>query len=242
MALTDHDTTSGLQEASETARQVGITLIPGIEFTARVRRGQLHVLGYGLDPEHDELQSTLEWLREGRRRRAETMLRRLREAGVDLPDALLQEAGAEESLGRPHFARAMIEAGYVASVEEAFERYLRGGRPGYVPRETLEAEDAIRLIRAAGGIAVLAHPLSVIDLDTRLPELIAAGLEGLEVHYGEYADAARLRLAALASDASLLVTGGSDYHGPGVREGRELGSVAWPASDLDRFLARIVGG
>lgn len=239
IALTDHDTTSGVVEALDAGRRAGVTVIPGVELSAAVQRGELHILGYGIDPEHRELQSTLEELRQTRQQRADRILERLREIGVDLPADALERAGATESIGRPHIARALIEAGVVASISEGFDQYLGWGRPAFVPKPLLPPADAIDLIRSAGGIAVMAHPYSAREFQRIIPELVAVGLGGIESYYGEYDDVQRSTLATLARERGLLATGGSDYHGPGVREGRELGSVTLPDEAIAALLEAV---
>ena len=239
LAITDHDTVAGVEPARRAAAEVGVRLIAGVEFSARARRGQTHILGYGIDTEHDELAGVLADLRESRVQRGWAMLERLAELGIEIDPSAVEVGDEESSPGRPHIARALIERGYADSIEEAFDRYLGVGRPAFVPRRTLTAERAIELITNAGGIPVLAHPLSVHDLDVRLNELIRAGLRGLEAYYGEYDDPTRERLARLASSRNLLITGGSDYHGDGGKEGRDLGSVSWPVRYLEAFLSAL---
>lgn len=239
LALTDHDSTSGVQAAAAEARALGVRLITGIELSTAVSRGELHMLGYGIDPDEERLKAELTSLRESRRNRAVQMLDNLEQIGIVLDRGQILTSTSAESIGRPHIARAMIERGIVSSVGEAFDRYLKRGRPGWAPRKTLEAEDAIALVREAGGLPVLAHPFSVPDLDQRLPQLVEAGLGGLEAYYGEYNDEQRQQLVELASQYDLIVTGGSDYHGPDFREGRELGTVPIPSTVLDRFLLAI---
>jgi hypothetical protein len=236
LAVTDHDTIGGISEATCTARELGIRLIPGIEFSTRARRGETHVLGYGIDVTDAELARELAELRASRLERGSRMIGRLEELGIELDRASMRGTGADGSPGRPHIARALVESGHAGSVSDAFERYLSVGRPAFVPRRAVTAERAIELVSNAGGIAVLAHPLSVFDLDQRLGELIDAGLRGIEAYYGEYDDSARDELARLAESRDLLVTGGSDFHGSDEQEGRELGAVSWPALHLDAFL------
>lgn len=239
LALTDHDTTLGLFPAANTARQLGMTFVPGIELSTDVDRGEIHVLGYGIDPHADELQVTLERLRTSRVTRAGRILERLRRLGIDLPLDAIQPAEPGVSIGRPHIARALIDHGHASSVRDAFDRYLGQGKPAYIASERLTSVDAVRLIRSAGGVPVVAHPFSSPAFPHSLPELVAAGLAGLEVYYGEYDEDRRRVLADIASRHGLIATGGSDYHGPGFKEGRELGSVDIPAESLRRFLDAV---
>ncbi len=222
LAITDHDTLAGVREVLA-ARIIpaGLELLPGIELNAVVtdrpdlRESEIHVLGLGVDPEDDALEAALSLQRDRRRSRFELMVARL--AAIDRPidDALetLPATGDDDALGRPRIARAMIAKGYVTSVGDAFDRYLSPGRPGYVPREGLGPIDAIRVIRAAGGLASLAHfaeaPFRVDVID----ELKQAGLDGLEVHHGTFDARTVAAMRAVADRAGLVATGGTDYHG-----------------------------
>ena len=242
LAVTDHDTTAGLAGANAAAAERGLRVVQSIELTTTVEPGEVHVLGYAINPASDELQSTLAQLRASRAQRAARMLVRLRELGIELPEETLTAVGPDEAIGRPHIARAMIARGVVATVDEAFQRYLGRGRPAYIPRDALDPPAAIQLIRRAGGLATLAHPFSWPAFPEGLPGLIEAGLGGLEVYYGEYSPEQRAELAAVAAAQGLVATGGSDYHGPNYKEGRELGTVDIPEAAVERFLAAIAAG
>ncbi len=222
LAITDHDTLAGVREVlAAGAVPDGLELLPGIELNAVVRdrpdlrESEVHVLGLGVDPNDDALEATLQEQRDRRRVRFERMVRLLAEIGRPIDDALaaLPAAGDDDALGRPRAARAMIAMGYAMSVEDAFERFLSRGRPGYVPRDGIGPMEAIRAIRAAGGLPSLAHfseapqRLDVVD------ELRAAGLGGLEVYYRTFDAATVADMAAVAASRSLTATGGSDYHG-----------------------------
>lgn len=239
LALTDHDTVGGLDEAESAAADCGIQFVPGVEFSARAPRGQTHILGYGINPDDRQLSAELDELRQSREERGAAMLARLRELGISLSLDTLTSDRPGHSPGRPHIARGLVQAGIVGSVQQAFDVYLGVGRPAFVPRQTITAERAIQVIHDASGIAVLAHPLSVYQLDQVLPRLVAEGLDGLEVHYGEYEQDLRRSLGDLAAEYNLLVTGGSDYHGATGVSGRALGSVEWPATSLRAILERL---
>lgn len=239
LAVADHDTVSGVPEALAVAGDHGVRIVPAVEFSVRARRGQTHILGYGINIRHPELVSELDDLRRGREERGWMIVERLRELGIELPDESVTADRPGGSPGRPHIARGLIRIGAAESVPDAFDRYLATGRPAFVPRRVLPAERAIELVQAAGGVAVLAHPLSVYDLEGVLPTFVAAGLEGLEAHYGEYSQDQRDSLVELASSYNLLVTGGSDYHGPPEERGRVLGSVTWPEEALEKLLERL---
>lgn len=239
LALTDHDTTLGLKTALDAGRRHGVRVVRSIELSTDVEVGEIHVLGYGIDPTNAELQSTIARLRESSLGRIERIVARLAELGYPLPKGSVHPSAVGASIGRPHVARAMIVAGHVASVAEAFDRFLGRGQPAYIKRELLQPTEAVALVRRAGGLPILAHPRSVDNLDAALPLLIAAGLAGLEAFYGEYSGDQRLEIAALTDALGLLATGGSDYHGEGFRAGRELGCVDIPQPVLARFLAAV---
>jgi predicted metal-dependent phosphoesterase TrpH len=240
IGLTDHDTTAGLAEATTAGQALGVRIIPGIELSTDVGAGEVHMLGYGIDPANTTLQTALVSYRQSRRERAERIIDRLRELGVDLPQGSVKATEGDASIGRPHIARAMIGAGYVESVSEAFDRYLGDGKPAYIASERKPTPaEAIQLIRAAGGLPIHAHPFSSDAFPATLPDLIAAGLAGIEVYYAEYTPEQRQELARIAAKYELLATGGSDYHGERFKERRDLGSVTLPADVLRRFLARL---
>lgn len=239
LAITDHDTVAGLEDASLAAAEVQMRFIPGIEFNTSVARGELHLLGYGIDPRHSELLRELERLRSSRRRRAEVIVEKLNDLGLAVDIEELLDAGSDDSIGRPHIGRKLIELGAVDSVQEAFDRYLGFGRPAYAPRESITPERAIAQVLQAGGIPVLAHPFSLPDFESWLDTLMNSGLLGIEVYYGEYDEDQKEYLASVAERRNLIPTGGSDYHGPDFREGRELGSVAIPHDVIERFLRAL---
>ena len=224
IALTDHDTLSGLEEASGEAKKIGIEFIPGIEISAENNPGTLHMLGYFVDPSDAELVQTLSWLRGGRDDRNHIILTKLAELGCPLDwDEVAALAGGE-SMGRPHIATAMINRGYVSSFSDAFDRYLGKGAAAYTDRDKMTPEIAIESIRSAGGLPVLAHPqtLSLTDeeLDDLLDRLASAGLAGIEAYYYSHSVQETELYCSLASKYSLIVTGGSDFHGPGMIETR----------------------
>jgi len=231
IALTDHDSTEGVDEALAAGEPIGLSVIPGIEVNTDLPKGQgeAHVLGYFVAREEPAFQATLRFLREARAQRGERIVANLREAGVEISWERVREI-AQGSVGRPHVAQALIEAGYAQNTQDAFDRYLVPGKPGYLPRFRLPAEDAVRLIRSAFGVPVLAHPAGIPDLEERLlPSLVAVGLQGLECYYGRYDDATVEWLVGLANRYGLIPTGGSDYHGPDIHP-TPLGSRYVPAN------------
>lgn len=219
-SLTDHDTLAGCRELAGTELPPGLTLIPGVEINALVTRdlglweGELHILGFGMDPGDEAFEAALVAQRGARRTRFDRTVQLLRELGmpIDAQVAAL-EVGADDALGRPTIARALIAAGFASSVEDAFSRIIGHGAPGYVRREGLGPEAAIAAITAAGGIPVLAHFREAPNRPDVMRELVAAGLRGLEVYYRTFDAAAVAAVGAVASELGLIATGGSDYHG-----------------------------
>ncbi|GAC1423962.1 MAG: PHP domain-containing protein [Ktedonobacteraceae bacterium] len=218
VALTDHDTTGGIEEAARTAQVLDIEFIPGIEINTDVSGGEVHILGYYLEYQQPAFQNTIKVLRDARVRRGERMVELLNEEGVHITWERVREI-AQGAVGRPHVAQALVEAGYVQSISEAFDKYIGNSKPAFVPRYKLTPEDAVRLIRSANGIPVIAHPITLPGLDilrTWLPDLKAAGLVGLETYYGQYTRDDEQALLAIAHEYSLIPTGGTDFHGPNI--------------------------
>lgn len=218
LALTDHDTTDGIAEAAEAAHQLDIEFIPGIELNTDIKGGEVHVLGYFPEFERPAFQAIIKTLRDARERRGQRMVEQLNEHGIHISWERVR-AIAQGAVGRPHVARALIEAGYVQSVGEAFDTYIGKGGVGYVPRHHLSSVDAVRLIDSANGLPVIAHPLNLpglAKLREELSELCAAGMVGLETYYGPYTPENERELLALANTYHLIPTGGSDFHGPGI--------------------------
>jgi 3',5'-nucleoside bisphosphate phosphatase len=222
LAITDHDTLAGVRELRASgAVPAGLEVLPGIEINTvvtdrdHVAEGEVHVLGLGVDPDDDALEDALARQRSARRTRFVRMVGKLRDLGMPIDEALEQLPATtdEDALGRPRIARALILTGHAQSVEDAFNRHLSRGRPAYVPREGLGPREAIGAIRAAGGLASLAHYAEAPGQMDFVRHLVDLGLNGLEVHYRAY-DLSTVRLMQkIAADLRLVPTGGSDYHG-----------------------------
>jgi predicted metal-dependent phosphoesterase TrpH len=218
LALTDHDTTDGLEEAMQAAQTLHIDLIPGIEINADAGGGEVHVLGYFLEFWHPEFQAVLKILRDSRVRRGQRMVELLNEQGVNISWDRVREI-AKGSVGRPHVAEALREAGYVQTIGEAFDKYIGAGCYAYVQRYKLTPKDGVQLIASANGLPVIAHPIELPGLDVLrswLPDLCKAGMVGLEAYYGQYTREDERELLALAHEYHLIPTGGTDFHGPGI--------------------------
>jgi len=214
MALTDHDSTEGVAEARRAAAAYSdFTLIPGIEMGTDIPGGEVHVLGYFLEPDDPELRQTLQRLRDGRRGRGERMVEKLRALGLDVTWEQVQRIAGEGAVGRPHVAQALLEKGYVSTVKEAFDKYIGRNGPAYAEREKMTPAEAVATIVRLGGVPCLAHPRDLADLDGLLAELKSAGLASMEVFYKDYDAEAVGRLLAAARNFDLIPLGGSDYHG-----------------------------
>jgi predicted metal-dependent phosphoesterase TrpH len=235
IALTDHDTTNGLEAALGAGQANQIEVIPGIELNTEIPGAEVHVLGYFLDYQQPAFQHTLQTLRDMRITRAQRMVEKLQALGINITWERVRELAAG-TVGRPHVAAALVEKGYASSVADAFNRYLYYGGPGYVPRYKLSLLDACRLIQSVHGLPVLAHPAELPDLDTMLASLTQAGLAGMEVYYGNYSPETVDRLYGLAEQHGLIPTGGSDYHGPGIHP-TPLGARQVPSESVERLRA-----
>ena len=233
VALTDHDTLSGVRDAMDEGKKIGMKVIAGVELSTGGAQ-ELHILGYGIK-DIDKMEEMLKGMRGARRQRLYRIAERLKEAGIVI-DAQSIEREAGDAVGRPHVARALMAAGYASGMQEAFQRYLIPGKIGYVPREKLAAEEAVRIIRTSGGIAVLAHPCISIHDNFTLPERIKAlqrtGLKGVEAHHPRHTPTQRRMLDKMARNLGLFVTGGSDFHG--TAEGMPgCGMDEWTEKDRD---------
>jgi predicted metal-dependent phosphoesterase TrpH len=242
MALTDHDTTAGVDEAIEEGRRLGVEVIPGVELGTDSRSGDMHMLGLFLDYHDQTFQETMARFREGRIARVHKIVANLAEVGVNISVDRVFEIAGEASVGRPHVAQALLEAGYIKAMPEAFEKWLAYGGPGDVPRDKLAPEDAIGLIHAVGGLAIVAHPYEGKNILEQLPGLAEAGLDGVETYYQGYGPDRVGELLEHCGKLGILPTGGSDFHGFPLA-GHEAvvnypGSVEIPPSILDDLAAR----
>lgn len=244
MAVTDHDSVSGIVEAQEAAFDLAIEVIPGIELSANLDGDEIHVLGYLLDAGDPSLQKALRKLQEDRLAQAQAMVERLGALGYPLEWDRVMAIANGGSVGRPHIAKALVERGAVTSVDEAFSRFLRRGGPAYVEGPKFLPQEAVSLIRGAQGVPSLAHPIIVgasdyhLDLERLLPMMMEAGLEGIETYYKGYTQEITASLLAVAERHRLISTGGSDFHGGGVVTDAELGGVEVPWESVERLRIR----
>lgn len=242
LGVTDHDTLSGLPEAMQAAKRCGIPLAWGVEMSACLSPGTLHILGYFIDLKNSALLDACEQQRNSREHRNAAILDKLTELGMTISrEELLRESDGE-TVGRPHIAAALVRKGFAADKEDAFDRYVGKGAEAYVSRVRLQPEECIGLIRDAGGVAVLAHPFQTRfkggELQAFIDELQKKGLQGIETHYWNHTAEQTQWLERLADEKGLLKSGGSDYHGPSrnaVSLGSGTGDLAVPFEFYDQL-------
>ncbi len=244
LAITDHDSTEGVDAAL--ARAAGrLEVWPGVEISTDVPGSEIHVLGYLLDYHNPRLSESLVHLRSGRIDRAKGMVEKLAVLGMPIEWRRVQELAGTGTVGRPHIAQTLLEAKHISNFREAFDKYIGRNGPAYVERYKLTPAEAIRLILDAGGLPSLAHPLYIgsaaetgkqFDLRGLLPELVQAGLAGIETYYPGYTPEINAELLTLGDEFGLIPTGGTDYHG-GVVTSVELGEVDVPWSTVERIRA-----
>ncbi|WP_040948580.1 PHP domain-containing protein [Gorillibacterium massiliense] len=244
IAITDHDTTAGIADALDEGEKLGIRVVPGVEISTVADGQDIHVLGYYMNTEDPVFQERLHSLRSVRDKRNEMMIAKLNELGIriTLEDvmAVREMKDKDETVGRPHIAAAMVQMGAVASVREAFDRYLGKGGAAYVNPPRIHPKEAIAWIHEAGGSAVLAHP-GLYSADPLIPELVEAGLDGMEVYHSEHTPEQEAHYLQLAQDYGLIVTAGSDFHGK--RQGEafhgEIGCRTIDAEVLDKLNLKL---
>ena len=218
MAMTDHDTVDGLPEAMAYSAKVGFKLYPGVEFSIDYDEGSFHLLGLNIDYANERLRRTVRDLAEHRATRAYRIIEDLKKHGIDIPIEEVLRAAGGGSMGRPHVARVMVDRGYASNIREIFQNYLVKGKPGYVKKVRIGFENAVELIRECGGIAVVAHPISLECRDmAAFEELLAgfvrAGVEGLEAYASMHTVEQAAEFSRIALKHDLVLTGGSDFHG-----------------------------
>ncbi|HAB16878.1 MAG TPA: PHP domain-containing protein [Verrucomicrobiota bacterium] len=230
LALTDHDTVGGCERMAAACAAEGLEFIPGAEFTADHDDREVHILGYWLDTQSPPLLSRLAGFQAVRTNRIRDMVHRLNERGIPLEADTVFSLANCQSPGRPHVARALVAQGYCRNYDDAFDRFLKKGRPGWVPKARMNVATAIEIIHAAGGVAVLAHP-GLYRADSIIPELAAVGLDGLECWHTKHSRSSAAAYERLAQELGLVATGGSDCHG--MSKGEPLiGSVRIPYAQV----------
>lgn len=237
-ALTDHDTTAGLDEAAKAAQRLALSFLNGVEISSMYGHHSIHILGLGIDPTAAPLVAVLERLREGRARRADAMIAKLQAKGLPIDEAAVMEITGGSAPGRIHLARVLHANGAVSTVQEAFDRWLKAGRSGFVAIPKVSCERAVEAIHAAGGLAFIAHPGLGAHTRKLLPHLLALPFDGIEVYHSRHNAALAVEFLALARERGLLVTGGSDCHG-GANGPRLMGQTTLPYSEYERIDAAL---
>ncbi len=236
-AVTDHDSTEGIAEARKAAAKYdGYTLIPGVEMGTDIEGAEVHMLGLFLNPDDPELQDALKTLREGRLGRGFGIVEKLRGMGIMIEWERVQQIAGEASVGRPHIAAALVEKGYVTKVAEAFDRWIGRNGPAYVERDKMTPAESVEFITKRGGLACIAHPADLPNMDAILGELTAAGMTAMEVFYKDYPPATVEMLRLAAERHGLLPLGGSDYHGIFGNDECLPGDIPLPDSSIERLL------
>jgi len=238
LAITDHDSTEGLPEAFEEAeRRRPLELLAGIEINCDVDGGEVHVLGYFVDTGAAWFQAFLRDQREERVARVHRMAARLAELGLPIEPAEVFAIVKDGAPGRPHVAQVLVNRGYVRSAREAFDKYLGAGGPAHVPRKRLTPVEAVQIIRRARGVPVFAHP-GLAGKDELIPELVGAGLLGIETYYAEHSAEQTRAYAELCARLGLVATGGSDYHGPQSGRANPPGTPRVPMAVYEQLKAK----
>ena len=230
-ALSDHDTLAGVAEAVAEGKRLGVRIIPATELNTESEWGDVHVLAYFVDPNDAAFEEKLKWLRENRGRRIDLMVENLNRLGYKVSLDRVREIAQGGSLGRPHLAQALFEAGHVPSYDAAFDTLISKESPAYVSRVGLAPLEAVELVRTHGGVPALAHPGTVLGLESLLPQLVSAGLRGIECYYGSHTPTRTAGYLRLAARFALVPTGGSDFHGRGDH-GADLGGVFVPPDTI----------
>ena len=236
ISITDHDSTEGLVEAYEAVKEFPeLRIIPGIEMSADIPGDEVHVLGYFLDYHNEEFQATLSEFRRGRVDRAKVMVEKLQDLGKPVDWERVQDFAGDGTVGRPHIALAMVEAGYFKEPKEAFDEYLGNNGLAYFDRPKLAPAAGVEMIKKVGGVPVLAHPTFMNDMEAGISNLKKVGLVGMEVYYAQYDDDTVRHLARLAKEYDLIPCGGSDYHGLG-NSGEPLPGTLGPPEETIKLL------
>lgn len=240
VAVTDHDAWDAIDPTIELAHRVGMEVIPGIELSSAVGEAEIHILGYFIDHHQREFQQRILRFKEARVERARKIVGKLKKLGVHIEAERVLELASSASVGRPHVARALQEEGYVGSSDEAFARYLRAGGPAYVPKEYLSPAEACSLIHAVGGLCFYAHP-GIEGRDDLVPLFAAQGLDGIEAWHSKHSPSQVKHYQELARKYGLLVSGGSDSHGPDISDMAESAGhlIKVPYEVVERMKQRL---
>lgn len=240
ISITDHDSVDGIKEAETAALGTMLEIIPGVELSSEVesqsQKSEMHILGYHIDYKSPKLNESLNVFKEARKERAFSILQKLKEHNVIIKDESFLENIGNKAIGRLHFAKALVEEGYVTSIQEAFQQYLGVNKAAYVPKYSMNAVEAIKLIKEVGGIPVMAHPYYTHYNDKEMfKNLVDNGLEGIEAWHIKHTESTVKKFLALAEEFDLIVTGGSDCHGPYKDAPAIMGKMKVPYSVVEKL-------
>ena len=246
IAITDHDTVEGIPEAIATGEREGVEVIPGLELSVEHNPGSMHILGLLIDHENKELNESLREIQASRSTRNPKIIEKLNEFGLNLSIEEVEKISGGGQLGRPHIAAALVKDGYVRTIQEAFDRYLKKGASAYFERQRLTREEVVDVIHGAGGLVILAHPgtlgVNGKKFDSLLKELKDVGFDGIEVFYNNHSEAEKDRLMRAADNLGFLISGGTDFHGenkPAIKIGVGYGNMAIPYEVLQEMKLRV---
>jgi predicted metal-dependent phosphoesterase TrpH len=238
VAISDHDNTAAYFEIKSYADEQGVALVPAIELSCGFEGVDVHILAYAFNPTDEQIETRLQGFRDARHRRGYEMVARLRKLGCDITAERVDQLAAGGALGRPHVSRALVEAGYATSVADAFDKYLGTGKPGYVEKERFRIDEAVTLIRNAGGVTSIAHPTLYPNHEKLVPRILDLGIDGVEVFHPQVSEGHREHYTAVARFRGKMITGGSDDHGT-VKTSETIGTVRVPESLIGAILERV---
>jgi predicted metal-dependent phosphoesterase TrpH len=238
VAISDHDNVAAWFEIRDYAEEQDVLLVPATELSSEFKEVDVHILAYAFDPADESLARRLASFRETRERRGELMVERLNEHGYPISMERVKEFCGGGSMGRPHVARALVEAGHCKSFEEAFARFLVPGRPTYVGKERFSIEEAVELVHRTGGLLSVAHPTLYPDHRRLVPEILDRGVDAIETLHPDVDAVSRLHYEALAAERGIFITGGSDDHGS-AKTAQTIGTVKVPESTIGPILDRM---
>jgi 3',5'-nucleoside bisphosphate phosphatase len=238
LAISDHDNLAAYFEIKTYADSKGVTLIPATELSCAFEGVDIHILAYAFDPHDERIEAKLRRFRDARQTRGRRIVERLRALNLDISSERVEQLAAGGAIGRPHVARALVEAGYVASVSEAFDKLLRPGKPGYVEKDRFAIDETVALMRATGGVTSIAHPTLYPEHERVVPLLLDAGIDGIEVLHPDVDEASREAYISIARFRGKMLTGGSDDHGS-VKKTETLGTIKVPEDWIGPILDRM---
>jgi len=238
IAISDHDTVNGIDEALTVGKKLGVEVIPAVELSSKYDSRDMHVLGYFIDHKSDGLYHSLKSLRKARVERAQKIVECMQKHGIDITFDEVVESAGKAAVGRPHIARILLAKSYVSTIGDAFRNYLKRGAPCFLEKFVYPIEEAISIIHKAGGTAVFAHP-GLAGLDDHIPEFIEMGLDGIEAYHSEHTPETVERYVRLAAEYGLAVSGGSDCHGPVSTHGLRLGTTYVPDEVVTALKQRL---